>query len=117
MLDRLEFTTTKKDGHIIIEIRGEMDVYNSFELKNLMEELSQNGSTKFILKMGALSYIDSSGLGALINQQMRLQKSGGEMFLVSLSDQVRSVLELTKMHSFFKISGSENEALSASSAA
>ncbi len=116
-MDRVDFAVKNERGFCIISVRGEMDVYNSFEFKKLMDEHTASGTKKFILILGALNYIDSSGLGALINQQMKLQKSGGELYLVSLSDQIRSVLELTKMQSFFRVFSTEAEALSVSSAA
>ncbi|MCE9600223.1 MAG: STAS domain-containing protein [Spirochaetia bacterium] len=102
-MDKLTLLHSKMNGMDMIEVSGEIDVYNSFEFKKIVEDLIDAGSRRIIVDLEKVHYVDSSGLGALINQRTKMQKAGGDLFLVRISDQIRSVLELTKMAVFFKI--------------
>lgn len=102
-MEKLNLIYSKFNGIDMIEASGEIDVYNSFEFKKIVEDLIDTGSRQIIIDLEKVHYVDSSGLGALINQRTKMQKAGGDLFLVKISDQIRSVLELTKMTVFFKI--------------
>lgn len=105
----LEFTIKSAGPAEILEIEGEVDVYNSFEVKSAVDELLEAGKARIAIDLSRVPYIDSSGLGALITAQSRVEKAGGSLTLISPSEQIRSVLALTKMGSFFRIAGSPAE--------
>ena len=56
-------------------------------------------------------YMDSSGVASLVKLLSRARKSGSELALANLNDRVRSVFEITRLDSVFRICGSEEEAL------
>jgi len=103
MMDRIEVRISKLGEFDLVDAVGEIDVYNSFQFKGALEELLKSGSRHIILQMDKVRYIDSSALGALITLRTKMQTAGAEFFLVNLSEQIRSVLDLTKMSAFFSI--------------
>lgn len=66
-----------------------------------------------MINLDKVSYIDSSGIGALISSLSNLKKYQGGLKICNVSGSVRKVFELTKLTSFFEIYDSEQEAISA----
>jgi len=56
-------------------------------------------------------YIDSSGLGVLVSLSKKIREQGGELRLAGLNEDLRTLFELTKLDTLFKIAGSRAEAL------
>jgi len=96
---------------VVLDLKGEIDLYNTPELKQAIDEHISKGKRKIIINMSDVSYIDSSGIGALVSAASNLKKYGGELKLVGLYGSVRKVFELTKLTSFFSIYRDVAEAL------
>jgi anti-anti-sigma factor len=56
-----------------------------------------------------VSFMDSSGLGALVLSLKTVRASGGQLFLCSMNDQLKMLLELTGMDNVFKIYANQEE--------
>ena len=57
----------RKNGEIyIIDVNGEMDLYNSYKLKELVMKMIEKNVKLFVINLEQVDYIDSSGIGALI---------------------------------------------------
>ena len=95
----------------ILDIEGEIDLYNAPEIKNIIQSLIDQKKYNVIINLGKVSYIDSSGIGALISSLSNLKKYQGGMKIVNVLASVKKVFELTKLISFFEIYDSEDEAI------
>lgn len=93
----------------VIEISGEVDIYNCGELKQLFSKKIENGGRKFIINMDKLTYIDSSGIGTLIFMKTTVSKFKGEMVIINVKDSVKKIFDLTKLTTFFKIMEDEQQ--------
>lgn len=58
-------------------------------------------ATVIILDMGDLEYIDSSGVGALLQIHVSLAKANRQLVLASVPEKVRLVLEIARLQSIF----------------
>ena len=57
----------RKNGDVyIIDVNGEMDLYNSYKLKELVMKMIEKNVGLFVINLEQVDYIDSSGIGALI---------------------------------------------------
>ena len=57
----------RKNGDVyIIDVNGEMDLYNSYKLKELVMKMLEKSVKFFVINLEQVDYIDSSGIGALI---------------------------------------------------
>ena len=95
----------------IIHVKGEMDMYNSHELKQQVLKMIENGVKGFILDLGDLQYIDSSGISVLIFIYSTLQKNKLRLWFVNVHGSVERVIELTKLNQFFPIAGTLDDLL------
>ncbi len=66
-----------------------------------------------ILQLDQVSFVDSSGLGALARLVTKARSKGGDMKLCGLQEQVRKALDLTNLLSMFETYDSMAEAIMA----
>ena len=107
----MELNVREKDGITILDIEGEIDLYNAPNLKNIINGLIDERRYEIILNLEKVSYIDSSGIGAIISSLSNLKKYQGSLKLLNVQAAVRKVFELTKLVSFFEIYSNESEAI------
>ncbi len=99
----MELKCTRYDDVLAISITGELDAENVEHLLDLFEKEENSGTTRFVLELGGLEYIDSSGLGAFVKHLKSTRNSGGDLKLSALSPEVAKVLELTRLDQVFDI--------------
>jgi anti-sigma B factor antagonist len=95
----------------VIDVVGEMDLYNSFKLKELVEKMIEEKKNKIIINLESLEYIDSGGIGTLININSIMKKNNQKFQIVNVKGLVRRVIELTKLMNYFPISESIDDAV------
>ena len=61
------------------------------------------GHKTFIIDLGGVDYIDSSGLGTLVSIQKQALQHGGGVTLKGIHGLVKDVFELTRLDKVFKI--------------
>ncbi len=58
----------------ILDISGELDLYNTAKLSELSNRIIEKGVKNLIINMEAVSYLDSSGVGSLLSVIMCFRK-------------------------------------------
>lgn len=102
----------RKNGDVyIIDVNGEMDLYNSYKLKELVMKMIEKSVGLFIINLEQVDYIDSSGIGALIYICSTVKKLNLKLAISNIHGSVKKVIELTKLMGFFPIANSVEEAL------
>jgi anti-sigma B factor antagonist len=66
-----------------------------------------------LLNLAEVSYIDSSGIGALVGVYTAVRKQGGELQLLKITNRVRALLQITKLYTVFVVCDDEDEAIRA----
>lgn len=107
----MEISQREKDAITVLDIQGEIDLYNAPEIKDIIQKLIEAQKYNVIINLEKVSYIDSSGIGALISSLSNLKKYQGGLKIINVYASVKKVFELTKLTSFFEIYESEPEAL------
>lgn len=109
----MDINTRNKGDIVILDIAGEIDLYNAPEIKDIINKLIEEKKFNVIINLEQVSYIDSSGIGALISSLSNLKKYQGGLKIINVFASVRKVFELTKLTSFFEIYDLEDEAVNA----
>ena len=107
----MDITKRTKDDVVILDIAGEIDLYNAPEIKDIINSLIEEKKFNVIINLEKVTYIDSSGIGALISSLSNLKKYQGGLKIINVFASVRKVFELTKLTSFFEIYDSEEQAI------
>ena len=102
----------RKNGDVyIIDVTGEMDLYNSYKLKELVMKMLEKNVQNFVINLEQVDYIDSSGIGALIYICSTIKKMNLKLAISNIHGLVKKVIELTKLMGYFPIANSVEEGL------
>ena len=104
----MEVKTFEKDGVLVFQVDGEINISTSPELKKQFEKQTSKKVVVDLLKVG---YIDSSGLATLVEILKRTKSQSGALVLSGLSDKVKSLFEITKLDKLFQVAVSQDEAV------
>jgi anti-sigma B factor antagonist len=107
----MELKIRKHSETYIIDVDGEMDLYNSYKLKELAMKMLEKKIERFIVNMDKVTYIDSSGIGALIYICSTMKKMNLKFIIANIHGSVKKVIELTKLTGYFPIANSIEEAI------
>lgn len=107
----MDITKRTKGEIVVLDILGEIDLYNAPEIKDIINGLIEQKKFNVIINLEKVTYIDSSGIGALISSLSNLKKYQGGLKIINVYASVRKVFELTKLTSFFEIFDSEDTAI------
>lgn len=107
----MEIAERKSGDIVIIDISGEIDLYNAPDLKDLIKNHIENQEYNILVNLEKVGYIDSSGIGALISSLSNLKKYQGTLKVLKVFGAVRKVFELTKLTNFFEIFDDEEKAI------
>ena len=97
----MDFKVVAKDDVTLIEIGGQLIVGNRQLLKEQVLDQLERGDREFIVDFSKTDYIDSSGLGVLVTLSKKIREQGGQLSLVGLSEDLRTLFELTKLDTLF----------------
>lgn len=102
----------KSDDVIIVDFEGRLVLGDGDEvLAAVVDELLAEDYRKILLNLGNVEYIDSNGLGELVQSLKLAQRFGATMKLLRPQDRVRKTLTLTKMLPLFEVYESEEDAV------
>lgn len=97
----------------IARLSGRIDVMTSHILRSNFEVVSRSGCTYLIVDLADVTFLDSSGLSALVSGLRQMRNIGGTMVLAAPNDRIEATLRLTNFHRFFAIYDEVNGALKA----
>jgi len=95
----------------IIDCTGDVDLYSSPSLREVLLEKIRAGAPSVLLNMTGVSYIDSSGIATLVEVLQLTRQTKTRFGLYGLRSNARSVLELARLHKVFNLFEDEPEAL------
>lgn len=101
---------TTDQGIGVVTPRGRLNMIAARRMKELLSELVSSGVHRIVMDMGETSFLDSSGLGALIAGLKSARQAGGDLRLARPTEAVQVVLELTNMNSVLRPRATVDEA-------
>ena len=86
----------------IVHAVAEIDVTTSPQLREqIRREIDANPGTVVVVDMGAVEFIDSTGLGVLVGALKRARLDGGDLALVNVQSMVTRIFTVTGLHKVF----------------
>src|SRR5450759_1907479 len=98
---------------VIVDISGKITLGEGGDavLKDKMRSLIQQGHKKLLLNLGDVSYVDSAGLGEIVQAYATVNKDGGKLKLMNLTKRIKDLLSITKLLTVFDTFDNEAEAV------
>jgi anti-anti-sigma factor len=94
-----------------VDMGKKVDLENSNDLWIFFKTLADGGAKKFIVDMKNLEYIDSSGIGVIINTAKLIRPKKGDIVLINVSQSIRDIFKVINLQEFIKTFNLEAEAL------
>lgn len=96
----------------ILDLSGKVTIgEGSVALRSAIRRLLGEGKNKILMNLGSVGYIDSSGIGELVSSFTAVNKEGGSLKLLNLTQKIQDLLAITKLLTVFDVFDSEAEAL------
>jgi anti-sigma B factor antagonist len=92
--------TDAGDGIAVAALNGRLNMASAGRLREAVNSAVAAGRTRIAVDLTSVEFMDSSGLGALVNGLKVARQAGGDLRIAAPSEQVRLVLQLTNMEKF-----------------
>lgn len=109
----MEIEVEEKEGYNIVAPVGELDIYTVPLFRKVINKLENDRKHDLILDLSRLTFIDSSGLGSLIEVWQRAQTSGATVAYVVSNPRILKVFKLVELHKVFRMYPNVGRALQA----
>jgi len=108
-----------KGSITILDIEGKVLGADSLALKDIINqqiqitegEAEREEKLNLILNMERVQMMDSSGLGVLVSSHTTIRRDGGNIVLLNLGGNVRSLIVMAKLMTIFDCYDTEAEAI------
>jgi stage II sporulation protein AA (anti-sigma F factor antagonist) len=108
--------TSKQDrGCLIVSVSGELDLKTAGELRGAVDPILEriHARPNVILDLSDITFMDSSGMGAILGRYRTVSQMGGKLAVCSLTPQLRRLFELTGLTRIIPVFASQTDAVSA----
>lgn len=86
-----------------------LDMDNAGDMRIFLITLIKGGVKKIVIDMTGLDFIDSSGIGVLIDAAKHLRQQGGDIVILSMPERVQIIVQPVRLNRFIKIFEREDE--------
>lgn len=107
----LEIAVRQREGVAIVDLDGRITVGEASNLREAVEAQKTAGNVRLILNLEKTTFIDSTGLGAMVISHTTITKAGGALKLLHLNKRNIELLVLTKLHTVFDVYSEERDAI------
>lgn len=99
----MDIKLKRKEDLYVIELHGEMDLYNASKVKEIFMKIIEKNIQKLLIDFQHCEYIDSTGVGTLLGMYAIAKEKKMKYFLIHVKGTVERVLTLTKLMEYFPI--------------
>lgn len=108
----LEITQREMNGIYLLALKGRLALgRESSGLLATIDNLLASGATRIVFNLEQVNYVDSAGLGALIEIHRKTKSKGGGLKLCNLGPNLRQALEIARLLPIFETSPTEAAAI------
>ena len=93
---------------LVLDCRGKITLGDDTQvIRNTISSILESGGKKIVLNLAEVPYIDSSGIGELVNTHNKVIKGGGQLKLLNLTKRIHESLSIMKLLFLFQVYDSE----------
>ncbi|MFZ2490797.1 MAG: anti-sigma factor antagonist [Thermoanaerobaculia bacterium] len=108
----MDIAVRKVEDVTIVDFKGRLAIgVSDALLPHVVNEILEEGGRKILLNLSEMDYIDSNGLGELVQSYRESQRHGASLRLLKPQDRVTKTLRLTNLLPMFSVYESEEEAI------
>ncbi len=108
----LEITQRETNGIYLLALEGRLALgQESNGLRAMIDNLLASGATRIVINLEQVNYVDSAGLGALIEMHRKTKAKGGNLKLCNLGPNLQRALEIARLLPIFETCPNETAAV------
>ena len=108
----MKFTREEKDGTVILRLEGKLMGGPDAEAFNeVLRTLIHEGEKNFLVNLGGVKWVNSTGLGILISGYTTAKRAGGELKLLRVSERIETIFMVSKLYTVFESYDDEDQAI------
>ena len=96
-------------GVPLLEISGDIDLSTLPHLQRALEAAINKKTQRLVIDLRRVSFVDSSGVGALIGAKKKLMTLHGELYVICGDDHVRRKLGLMRLGNIMRLHSTPEE--------
>ncbi len=109
----MNYSLSEQSGVVILSLAGKiMGGPEATEINDKFNQLLDEKKLKIVIDLDQVEWMNSSGLGILIQATTLLKNNQGRLKLVNISERIQNLLKITKLSGIFETSDSIEEAVS-----
>jgi anti-anti-sigma factor len=106
----LRGTREAKDNYQLFRMTGQLDAFSEPTFRKVMDKCVEEGPINLILDLSKIDFVDSSGIGALVQLVKKAQTVEGTVQIVT-NARVTQTVKLVRLEKFLSLQPSVDEAL------
>ncbi len=87
----------------VVRPSGIMDGTQCRNFRHEIVSLLEDSATSIVIDFQNVTFMDSSGLGTLVLCLKTVRTAGADLYLCSINEQIKMLLELTSMDKVFEV--------------
>jgi anti-anti-sigma factor len=108
----LEITQREINGIYLLALQGRLALgQESSGLGTMIDNLLTSGATRIVINLEHVDYVDSAGLGALIEMHRKTKAKGGRLMLCHLGPKLKQALDIARLLPIFETCSTEAAAV------
>lgn len=107
----IELDVRQEDGGTVVAPRGRLTMVSARAFRETVTEVVERDGGVVVVDMSGTTFVDSSGLGALVACLKTARQAGGDLRLAAPTEQVTMVLGLTNLDRVLRPRDTVEEAL------
>jgi anti-sigma B factor antagonist len=110
--EKVEIEVRNRADVKIIKLRGRLNLGESVDrMRETFEDLQNAGATRFVVDLGEVSMVDSSGIGLLVRCLTAAKQHTGSLKLLNPSKFAVQTLRMTGLLSLFEVFDDQEKAV------
>jgi anti-anti-sigma factor len=106
----LRGTRDVKDNYQLFRLTGLLDAFSEATFRKVLNKCLEDGPKNLVLDLSKIDFVDSSGLGALVQLAKKAQTSDGTLQIVT-NARVTQTVKLVRLEKFLALQASVEDAL------
>lgn len=106
----LRGTREVKDNYQLFRLTGLLDAFSEATFRRVISKCIEDGPKHIILDLSQIDFVDSSGLGALVQLVKKAQTDEGTLQIVT-NPRVTQTVKLVRLEKFLSLQPSVDDAL------
>ncbi|MCH9816850.1 MAG: STAS domain-containing protein [Actinomycetia bacterium] len=98
----------------VVAVSGELDVFTAPQLESALNDLVTAGRVEIVVDLSGVSFLDSTGLGAMVKALKWVKEQSGSLTVVAADERIVKVFKITGLDDVMSLQAELDPALAGS---